>query len=275
MQGWIGHSKKRKAGLAMLAVLAVFFLYAGIKSLPGRLISPFHLLPPGASGVDLNKEAKDKQATEELKIKDTDGDGLSDYDELIVYKTSPYLEDTDSDGFIDKQEIASGNDPNCPVGRDCLAAAGGLPSSTDISQENLGKDLLSGSGASGVANTGGTTDWSLLQNFDLTPVQLRELLKQNGFSEDELKKIDDATLKEIWQSTLKGAPASNLPNVANDVQTPHPNPLPQGERGSEGVKPPTAAELREMLVDAGLNQQILEQLSDDELLKMYEEIIKK
>lgn len=271
MQGWTGHSKKRKASLAILAVLAVFFLYAGIKSLPGRLISPFHLLPPGASGVDLNKEAKDRQATEELKTKDTDGDGLSDYDELIVYKTSPYLEDTDSDGFIDKQEIESGNDPNCPVGRDCLAVAGSLPSSTDVAQGNLGKDLLSGSGASGVANTGGTTDWSLLQNFDLNPDQLRDLLKQNGFSEDELKKIDDATLKEIWQSTLKGAPipgASGLPQSGSAA-------APGDNVSKAEVKAPTAAELREMLIDAGLNQQILEQLSDDELLKMYEDIIKK
>jgi len=36
---------------------------------------------------------------------DTDGDGLSDRDELLLYKTSPLLADTDGDGWSDYAEI--------------------------------------------------------------------------------------------------------------------------------------------------------------------------
>ena len=51
--------------------------------------------------------------------KDTDNDGLLDVDELNNYKTSPYLEDSDSDGVNDYQEIIAGTDPNCPAGKNC------------------------------------------------------------------------------------------------------------------------------------------------------------
>ena len=51
-------------------------------------------------------------------LKDTDGDGLSDYEEKYIYGTSPYLVDTDSDGISDYDEILAGQEPLC-VGDTC------------------------------------------------------------------------------------------------------------------------------------------------------------
>ena len=42
---------------------------------------------------------------------DTDGDGLSDGDEVHVYHTNPLAADTDGDGVSDAAEIAAGTDP--------------------------------------------------------------------------------------------------------------------------------------------------------------------
>ena len=42
---------------------------------------------------------------------DTDGDGISDGDEVRMYKTNPNLRDTDGDGASDKFEIEQGSDP--------------------------------------------------------------------------------------------------------------------------------------------------------------------
>ncbi|MDD2240274.1 MAG: hypothetical protein PHI93_06400, partial [Kiritimatiellae bacterium] len=42
---------------------------------------------------------------------DTDGDGLSDFDEVRVYGTNPLLGDTDGDGLPDAWELANGLDP--------------------------------------------------------------------------------------------------------------------------------------------------------------------
>ncbi len=46
------------------------------------------------------------------KTVDTDGDGLSDYDEVNVFHTSPFLADSNSDGINDYDSIKRGIDPN-------------------------------------------------------------------------------------------------------------------------------------------------------------------
>lgn len=43
--------------------------------------------------------------------RDSDRDGISDYDEANLYETDPFVADTDSDGFLDGAEVLSGYDP--------------------------------------------------------------------------------------------------------------------------------------------------------------------
>ena len=45
---------------------------------------------------------------------DTDNDGLFDREEVYVYKTDPINEDTDGDGFLDGAEVQDGYNPNGP-----------------------------------------------------------------------------------------------------------------------------------------------------------------
>ena len=44
--------------------------------------------------------------------KDSDGDGITDFDEITIYNTNPQAADSDNDGFIDGVEILSGYNPN-------------------------------------------------------------------------------------------------------------------------------------------------------------------
>ncbi|PWN08029.1 hypothetical protein DDZ15_01365 [Rhodohalobacter mucosus] len=49
---------------------------------------------------------------EELMQRDSDGDGLNDYDEIYVYETSPLSPDSDDDGLNDYDEVMThGTDP--------------------------------------------------------------------------------------------------------------------------------------------------------------------
>jgi len=45
---------------------------------------------------------------------DTDGDGLTDFEELFIYHTNPLDPDTDGDGFSDGVEVLFGSDPLDP-----------------------------------------------------------------------------------------------------------------------------------------------------------------
>lgn len=56
-------------------------------------------------------ESRLNQDTSSLTSRDSDDDGISDYDELVAYSTNPSKADTDLDGVLDAVEIITGSDP--------------------------------------------------------------------------------------------------------------------------------------------------------------------
>jgi len=54
---------------------------------------------------------------------DSDNDGLKDWEEIQIYKTDPCNPDTDGDGYLDGEEVASGYDPTKKAPGDELAGA--------------------------------------------------------------------------------------------------------------------------------------------------------
>lgn len=183
-----------------------------------------------SSAAASQQQAKDSE--EALRSKDTDGDGLSDWDELYIYKTSPYLEDSDSDGFSDKEEIDSGNDPNCPVGRNCYSSNIIKKNSSETDntnslnlQSNQNNNLLNGT--NGLNSQSGQNN-NLLNGLITPPT-----------SDNNSGKTNSADLKSIIGDKL-------------DAPT-----------------------LRQMLLKAGMSEKILNQISDDDLIKSYQEILNK
>lgn len=65
--------------------------------------------------IDSDKDGLDDVREEEigtgLRNPDTDSDGLSDGDEVLIWKTDPLNPDTDADGYADGQEVRSGYNP--------------------------------------------------------------------------------------------------------------------------------------------------------------------
>ncbi len=60
------------------------------------------------------KDATEKKYGTDPEKTDTDGDELSDYDEIEVYNTKPLIQDTDGDTYLDGNEVKNGYDPNGP-----------------------------------------------------------------------------------------------------------------------------------------------------------------
>lgn len=194
-----GLSKEQKIGFVLLLFFAIFAVGLGILQIRNTMYAPFALNNKVPD--NLTEEVNTIDA---LRFRDTDQDGLTDFDELYVYSTSPYLADTDSDGITDKQEIDKGTNPVCPEGSDCEAIAA---AETEMINTNASGtpsiDLTMG-----VQIDAGTIDiMQVLQD----PKQVRELLISSGVDATMLEKISDADLMKMVTETM--AASSTLENT--------------------------------------------------------------
>ncbi|MDD5528362.1 MAG: hypothetical protein PHO56_05365 [Patescibacteria group bacterium] len=185
--------KKQKLALAGLAVFGILLIGFWVYKLDSEIKGPLAYKP--AADNSASATAQDAAAAEEAKLKsqDTDGDGLSDWDELNIYHTSPYLADSDSDGIPDGVEVKNGTDPNCPQGKVCNAP---LPVATS-SNLSVPAALPIVSTASSSADLN-----SLLLSGQIDAASLRQLLINSGVSKADLDKISDADLLKAYQTQL-------------------------------------------------------------------------
>lgn len=184
--------------LGGIAALVFGFAYLG-----NAIEEPLRLKP---RTFELQAERESREQAE-LRTKDTDQDGLVDYEEIYVWNTSAYLPDTDSDGYSDAVEINSGNDPNCPRGRTCANAATG-----SASLEAAGSAAIAPLGGlippTAAAQLFGTEEGfgNLNQVLgSLPPDQIREFLIQNGVPKEKLDPLDDATLQALYLQSVEQA----------------------------------------------------------------------
>ncbi len=206
-------NKSQKIAVISLAFFAVFVIILWFISFQRSIRSPFEYKGDTAVSPSQDQTNVANNQADRLKTQDTDGDGLTDWDELNVYQTSPYLEDSDSDGFNDKEEIDSGNDPNCPRGADCYSSgltngektidsASSTPAqNTDLPAQSLGQTDQS-AGASGDS---GLTQAQIeaMASGEIDAQSLRKLLIEYGMDENILNQFSDEDLMKNWQETMQ------------------------------------------------------------------------
>lgn len=78
-------------------------------------------------------DVREKQLGTDPNNPDTDGDGLSDGDEVLIWKTNPLNPDTDGDGFKDGDEVKHGYSPLGPGKLLNAPVSTSTPSSTTTS----------------------------------------------------------------------------------------------------------------------------------------------
>ena len=191
-------SKGQKIAVIFLAFFAVLVFVLWSIQLRQSIMGPFKTAEPDASqeagtgvctGPDCQKDLAAAQ-----REQDTDNDGLSDWDELNIYKTSPYLEDSDSDGFSDQDEVSTGNDPNCPEGRDCYGASQPAEEAdNNISVDDVTADINFLDQDEAMQNI-------LAGGSDVKT--LRQMLIAAGMNEGLLSQISDEDLMKSYQETL-------------------------------------------------------------------------
>ncbi len=185
-----------KTGFIVFGIIGLLFLVVGVININARLRAPFIQKDTAGSVVQANADV----SIEALKQRDTDHDGLSDYDEIYVYGTSPYIADTDSDGIPDGQEVKNGTDPNCPQGKTCLVEQSPATLNAPVPPAQAAPDAgnidltqtLPGAAAAAAAPP--------------TAQALRDALKQQGVDQATLDKIDDASLLKLYADTAAQTP---------------------------------------------------------------------
>ncbi len=198
-----GLSREQKIGFALLLIFAMMTITLGVLQIRNSLYAPFALgnYVPG----DISSKIDPINA---LRYRDTDGDGLSDFDELYIYHTSPYLYDTYSLGMSDKQMIEKGLNP-CPNGIDCsnpVISGVGSPVQNSVTS-SLDENTMA------VLST--STALNLAQILS-DPNQIRQLLIQNGMSSSTVAQISDSDLVTMVEETLN---STSTQNSLNQVQS--------------------------------------------------------
>lgn len=178
-----------------------------------------------------------------LKSKDTDGDGISDYQELYVTHTSPYLKDSDGDGVSDADELKAGTDPNCPQGKICSSFSL-LTSPTDA-------------------------------NGNITPAFLRAALKAAGVPQSQLDQTDDASLLAIYRQV---AGTSSLPTNTNANSNTNQSATNTSTNSSTSsslsdLNNLTPTQIRQLLVQNGVDSTTLEGVSDATLQQIFQQAV--
>ncbi len=196
--------KPQKNAVILLAAAAVFVIVFWVWQMQAHIKGPFNYQVASSSGTS----TAETDYINLLKNTDTDHDGLSDYDEIYVYHTSPYLADTNSDGISDKDSIARGIDPVCPKGQNC---SGSLDTS-HVAANSTASSTTTASSSLNALNPA-TADETALKNAlngQSDAATLRQLLISSGASATDLNKISDADLMKSYQETLQSQSQSQV-----------------------------------------------------------------
>jgi len=212
--------KRDKTAFVVLGCVTVLILVLWFAQLKSNITGSLY---GGLSLKQIQQNSNQVAASSEadLKSKDTDGDGLSDWDEMNIYHTSPYLADSDSDGINDYEEIQKGTDPNCPTGQQCT---GNLNQGTTSSLDNPA---------------------------------LSNLLDQT---------VSDTVTPQI---TSQVKPATGQTNSSSPLTTEEKDAL---KKAIGSSKDP--AVLRSFLLASGADKTYVDSLSDKDLQKVIDEILK-
>jgi hypothetical protein len=214
---WRGLAREQKISAGILAVCGLIALTLSVERLNASIRDPFTISREKLESAKRTLDAINpgQRESEEARRRDTDGDGLSDYDEQNVFQTSPYLRDTDGDGAPDNVELALSQNPNCAEGETCasgLIDVSGLATSTPFlfsktpsSGDELFASFQRGVNASkaSIASETGSTSTDVEQGLVRDPAEIRRVLLESGQVDTALvQKLTDAQLLELYDAAV-------------------------------------------------------------------------
>lgn len=256
---------REKINTALVLVVAVFAVFLGYYQLSYNISHPFTYAETKSSTNVSADDLKLQLATIIAEQnKDTDGDGLTDAQEINVYYSSPFLDDSDSDSIADGVEIRQGTDPNCPSGQNCFNQTAASGNSSSVPAFSI------------LPETG---------SLQITPASIRAALKQGGVSEADLSEFTDADLIALYQDVLKSEPSmaqtaqdmgldlTDAPAAASAIAiTPsaiNSSTVNLNVQSLDDLKKFSGTQIRQLLLQSGAPAAVLAQVTDDQLKTIF------
>jgi hypothetical protein len=275
---WVKHRRKEKISSIAIISIGLVALFFGLVAFWFNLSNPFSTII--AKGEASRKKLAEQQKLEllALQTRDTDQDGLVDYLETDKYKTSPYLADSDSDGLTDREEIDRSSDPNCPEGQTCYA---------EITEETT-EDAAASTQQTGISS-----------DLTITPQSIRNLMAQTDMTDEEIAAFSDQEILTEFAAYLDenpemkqqlvtagydlsalGISASTAATATADTSNLATSTLASGPVSTstvdlsslssvEDLNKLSGAQIRQLMINAGADQNLLSSVSDDQLKEMF------
>ncbi len=187
--------KPQRTAFLFLSALSLGVIVLWVWQFHSRLTSPFSI--PGSNNTENSLNTDDFMLA--LSNMDSDGDGLTDNEETNLYGTSPFLEDSDSDGISDRAEIENGTNPNCAPGQQCNVQD--IPVLTTTASNTA---TISTATATVTADSGNSDSLQAMMSGQANAAQLRALLLDSGADAGMLQQLSDEDLIETYQEMLAG-----------------------------------------------------------------------
>lgn len=192
--------KQNRRSVLFLGIFTILIAAVAYFQFQAAIYAPF-------GGASKKQTIKKVQQTQEelnmLIMQDTDKDGLTDFDEQFTYLTSIYITDTDSDAYSDKEEVDAGSNPL------------DKKSNPYTVEKELGGQQQKGEPTSAKATAGEeeilekifpapeANDQLSIINDQLSAQEIRELLINSGIDKELVDKLDDKTLKSLYNETIQ------------------------------------------------------------------------
>ncbi len=196
----------QRIGVALLIGITVLIATVTVIQFRSSFSQYGHGKKIAGDGQPADPQQAQKKADDALRKTDTDGDGLSDYDEIMIYHSSPYIRDTDSDGIPDGEEVRRGTSPVCPEGKDCSIdeIAAHVAKQSPTSTDPIGDPLLTGSGVLNTQSALTITPSPTVSPQQpaaappdvtkMTPADIRTLMITHGVPKNKLDALTDEQL---------------------------------------------------------------------------------
>lgn len=218
---WNIFSTEQKVSVVLLSVVGIVTLGLSMYHLASAVTNPFRVTTSSLYQAKQIVGLTDAQVAYAQKKTDSDGDGLSDWDETNVFHTNPYLRDSCGDGLPDNIRVITNHNVQCqdttPPTQGIVNTSGLDANSNGIMGEGAGvaaglQASLQGASASGTLLPASTP---AAPSLPRDPAIIRQMLK-GQVPDAELNSISDSDLLQLYDQAMA---QENNPSTSTATST--------------------------------------------------------